>query len=63
MQEQLNVYLKCFRDKYNRALKYDESIAVRLIYYNFNFISIFFSLLVNDWYSLRYTRRYSWVVQ
>lgn len=31
MQDQLNIYLKCFRDKYNRALKTDESIVVRKI--------------------------------
>lgn len=28
MQEELDIYLKCYRDKYNKALKSDESIAV-----------------------------------
>lgn len=28
MQDQLNVYLKCYRDKYNRALSADQSIVV-----------------------------------
>lgn len=32
MQDELKVYLKCYRDKYNRALKHDESIAVSLIF-------------------------------
>ena len=32
MQEELDIYLKCYRDKYNRALESDESIAVSINY-------------------------------
>lgn len=35
MQEELDVYIKCFRDRHNKALESDESIAVR-----FNFINV-----------------------
>lgn len=33
MQDKLKVYLKCYRDKYSRSLKYDESIAVLLFFF------------------------------
>jgi hypothetical protein len=29
MQEEMEIYLKCYRDKSNRAIEPDESIAVR----------------------------------
>jgi hypothetical protein len=30
MQDELNIFLKCYRDKTNRAIDPDESIAVRI---------------------------------
>lgn len=38
MQEELDIYLKCYRDKYNKALENDESIAVTTIHTLINFI-------------------------
>jgi hypothetical protein len=50
MQDQLNVYMKCYKDKYHKALKSDESICVSFrdfnTYYNID----------DDWNSLRYLR-------
>lgn len=31
LQDHLNIYLKCYREKQNRSLKSDESIVVSII--------------------------------
>lgn len=33
MQEELDIYMKIYRDRHNRALESDESVAVRYLYF------------------------------